>query len=167
MSISILLPFGKPNPPRGVLSAVNALHLNQPGGERGVMALDKILPLGDLFSPNELQEGQIHVIAQLPLGRENFTDKSRLLPMSESPPAFETEITFTIPSKMGFQSLKKTDINAEDVECAPVEDMPPFLQKFLDDLARQRCVAANVSAVVTSLYFPLFFFLILHSHHSS
>jgi hypothetical protein len=96
-----------------------------------------------------------------------FTGKSRLLPMSESPSTYETEITFTIPSQTRFQSLQKTDINAEEVESAPVEDMPPFLQKFRDDLARQRCVPVNVSAVATSLCFPLFFFLTLHSHHSS
>jgi hypothetical protein len=87
--------------------------------------------------------------------------------MSESPSAYETEIMFTIPSKTRFQSLQKTDINAEEVESAPIEDMPPFLQKFHDDLARQRFVPANVSAVATSLFFPLFFFLTLHSHHSS
>jgi hypothetical protein len=66
----------KPNPPlsslpSGLLSAVNALHLNQPGRERSVTALDKPLRLRRLFTPNQLQEGQINVIAQLPLNGEN------------------------------------------------------------------------------------------------
>jgi hypothetical protein len=97
-----------------------------------------------------------------------FTDNSRLLPMSEFPPAFETEITFTIPSQTRFKSLKKTDINAKEVESAPIEDsMPHFLQRFYNDLARQRCVPANVSAVTISLCFPSSILLILRSHHSS
>jgi len=83
--------------------------------------------------------------------------------MSESD--LETEITFTIPSDTGFQSLKKTDMNAEEVESA--SDMPPFLQEFHNSLGRPRCVPANVSPVTISLCFPSFFFLILHSHHSS
>lgn len=81
--------------------------------------------------------------------------------MFESPPAFETEITFTIPSQTQFQSLKKTDIDDEEVESAPVEDRPLFIQRFHDDLARQRCVSANVSAVAISLCLPSFFYLIL------
>jgi hypothetical protein len=87
--------------------------------------------------------------------------------MSEFSPTYETEITFTIPSQTRFKTLKKTDISAEEVESAPIEDMPDFLQRFHDDLARQRCVPANVSAVAISLCFPSFFFLILHSHHWS
>jgi hypothetical protein len=88
--------------------------------------------------------------------------------MSESSPADESEITFTIPSKTRFQSLKKTDLNTEEVESAPVEDMPPFLQKFYDDLARQRCVPTNVSAVAISLCFSSFlslsFFIVITRH---
>jgi hypothetical protein len=87
--------------------------------------------------------------------------------MSESLPAFETEITFTIPSQTRFQSLKKTDIDAEEAESAPVEDRPLFIQRFHNDLARQRCVSANVSGVAIPLCFPSFFYLILHSHSSS
>lgn len=68
--------------------------------------------------------------------------------MSGPPPAFETEITFTIPSAVRFQSLQKGDINTEEVESAPVEDMPPFLQNFYNDLVRKRCVPAN-SPLVT------------------
>lgn len=58
------------SPPSGLLSAVNALHLNQPGSEHGVEELDKGLRLCRVFTPNQLQEGRIHVIAQLPLDRE-------------------------------------------------------------------------------------------------
>jgi hypothetical protein len=58
-------------PPSGLLSAVNALHLNQEGSERSVTALHKTSRLRRLFTPNQLQEGQINVIAQLPLDREN------------------------------------------------------------------------------------------------
>ena len=53
----------------GLLSAVNTLHLNQPGSERGVTELHKSLRLSHLFTPNQLQAGRIHVIAQLPLDR--------------------------------------------------------------------------------------------------
>jgi hypothetical protein len=63
-----------------------------------------------------------------------FTGKSRPQPISEYSPPFETEITFSIPSITHFQSLTKADINAEEVESAPVENMPPFLEKFYNDL---------------------------------
>lgn len=56
------------------------------------------------------------------------------------------------------------DISAEEVESGPVENMPPFLQKFYDSLVRKRCVPANVSTVAISLCSRSFFFLILHSH---
>jgi hypothetical protein len=44
--------------------------MNQPGSEHGVMGLDKGLRLRRLSTPNQLQEGRILVIAQLPLDRE-------------------------------------------------------------------------------------------------
>lgn len=136
-----------PLPPRGseLLRAVNGLHLNEPGNERNVTLLERTLPLSQYFTPDQLQVGKIHVIAQLPLDRERAKGKSL---MSGPPPAFETEITFTIPSAVRFQSLQKGDINAEEVESAPVEDTPPFLQNFYNDLVRKRCVPAN-SPLVT------------------
>ena len=64
----------KPDPPisslpSGLLSGVNALQLDQPGNERSVVELVNTSRLGRFFTANQ-QEGQIHVIAQLPLDRE-------------------------------------------------------------------------------------------------
>jgi hypothetical protein len=49
---------------------VNALHLDQPGSERNVMPLVTGFRLRHFFTANQLQEGQINVIVQLPLDKE-------------------------------------------------------------------------------------------------
>jgi hypothetical protein len=64
--------FWRPDPPLSalpsrLLSAVNALRFNQPEGEGGVTELSRAARLRAVFTANQLQEDQVHVIAQLPL----------------------------------------------------------------------------------------------------
>ncbi len=73
--------------------------------------------------------------------------------MTMAPPVYEDQITFTIPTRHSFSSLKKSDISTEEVECVSSTEVPSFLQTFRDDLARKRLIPSNVSAAATS---PLF-----------
>src|SRR6266852_5874648 len=67
-----LITLWRPDPPlsslpSGLLSAVSALRFNQLEGEHGVTELSGTAQVRDVFTANQLQKDQIHVIAQLPL----------------------------------------------------------------------------------------------------
>ncbi len=82
--------------------------------------------------------------------KHSFTGNFHLEPVYREPVPHESEITFTIPSKGRFASLKKSDLSAEEVKNATDEEVPPFLGKYRDDLARKRFVPKDVSVVAIS-----------------
>jgi hypothetical protein len=137
-----------------------------------LMAMDKQLRF--FFPPGQpLLPECIHVIVQLPPGEKDLgkgvffweryccgntgayqhssTDKSVLEP-KDRPLPFENAITFTIPSKQRFPSLRQFDISDDEVEAARGA-AEPFIEDFLSELARKRVVPSGVSTVATSPVF--------------